>query len=218
MYGASIAYIVLTPQLSRERAVEAEGKILPTFSRPKSSNPLEWVSHTLRHVSAAVELGGMSVAGVGLLSLLTAPLPLGLLAYHAYLVWAGMTTNESDKWADLREDMRDGTVYVGRILSPSPSQVTMGSSGGSDATGHLRSPMRRGGDSSRIPAFQAESKWPIRSRQALIRTDHAQPADVLHADFLPHIDAESWKLCWTLTEVENVYDLGFWNNLKEVFS
>ena len=31
--------------------------------------------------------------------------------YHGYLIWAGMTTNESSKWSDFKEDVGDGYVY-----------------------------------------------------------------------------------------------------------
>ena len=48
---------------------------------------------------------------VGMLAASTFLLPLGLLAYHCYLIWAGMTTNESQKWADWRDDMVDGVVF-----------------------------------------------------------------------------------------------------------
>lgn len=63
-------------------------------------------------LGTALMLGSVSVGAVGLLALFTAPLPLGLLGYHMYLIWAGMTTNENGKWADLRDDMADGLVWM----------------------------------------------------------------------------------------------------------
>jgi len=41
------------------------------------------------YLSIALNLGSLEVSGVGLLALLTWPMPLGLLGYHVYLIWAG---------------------------------------------------------------------------------------------------------------------------------
>ena len=54
------------------------------------------------------------VGAVGFLCLLTSPLAWGLLAYHVYLLWAGMTTNESSKWAAWRDDIHAGYVVKKR--------------------------------------------------------------------------------------------------------
>ena len=51
------------------------------------------------------------VGASGLLCAFTAPLAWGLLCYHVYLIWAGMTINESFKWDELKDDIADGYVY-----------------------------------------------------------------------------------------------------------
>ncbi|KAI2478336.1 Palmitoyltransferase [Pyrenophora tritici-repentis] len=40
--------------------------------------------------------------------------PLALFGYHIYLIWAGMTTNESGKWSDWSDDMVEGVVFLGQ--------------------------------------------------------------------------------------------------------
>lgn len=50
------------------------------------------------------------IGSVGLLTLFIGPLAWVLFVYHTYLIWAGMTTNESAKWADWRDDIVAGVV------------------------------------------------------------------------------------------------------------
>lgn len=147
-------------------------------------------------LSAAVMVGGLSVAGVGLLALLTAPLPAGLLCYHIYLIWAGMTTNESGKWADLRDDMGDGVVWVGSRDSAEDSEEVESVGGETDEAG---------------------VEWPLRSRKVVIRTrDGAPPIFAADDETASGVVNGSWRRCWRLAELDNIYDLGFWDNLKEV--
>lgn len=51
------------------------------------------------------------VGSIALLCLLTTPLVWGLFVYSLYLVYRGMTTNESGKWTDFQLDIDDGYVY-----------------------------------------------------------------------------------------------------------
>lgn len=39
------------------------------------------------------------------------PLVWALTGYQIYLLWAGMTTNETSKWAELVLDIKDGIVF-----------------------------------------------------------------------------------------------------------
>lgn len=131
-YGAYLSFQQLWPQLHL-------------------SNLAHWGSRAFwdqigTELSRAFEIGGLSIAGVGMLALLTGPLPFGLLAYHIYLIWAGMTTNESQKWTDLREDMADGLVFRCR-RDQAPYDLT-------------REP--------RVP-------WPISSDQVIINTADGRP-------------------------------------------
>jgi hypothetical protein len=51
------------------------------------------------------------VGATTLLTLMCTPLAGGFLVYHAYLLWAGATTNETQKWSEFREDVLDGMVW-----------------------------------------------------------------------------------------------------------
>jgi hypothetical protein len=51
------------------------------------------------------------VGATTLLTLMCTPLAGGFLVYHTYLLWAGATTNETQKWSDFREDVLDGMVW-----------------------------------------------------------------------------------------------------------
>ncbi|KAK7508841.1 palmitoyltransferase swf1 [Phyllosticta citriasiana] len=155
----------------------------------------------------SIAVGGVSVLGVGLLAALTWPLPLGLLAYHVYLVWAGMTTNEANKWADWRDQMREGNVYIGRLHSSSQYSSTSHAPASS-----------RGGSEIKYPystAFGGEM-WPLAPRQVLVRTEDGElPRDPLPPE-LEGVDPNSWERCYSLETVDNVYDLGFADNMREI--
>lgn len=142
------------------------------------------------------------IGGVFLLTLLTAPLSLGLFVYHMYLVWAGMTTNESNKWGDWREDIADGLVFMVKkkeIYAPPRSDG-------------------KGGPERKVP-------WPMESDHALILTDGDPP----RTGFLMSAQANSiiqpndanapvdlrWKRVRSLQDITNIYDLGFWRNLRD---
>jgi len=129
------------------------------------------------------------VGAVGLLALLTAPLAWGLFIYHVYLIWAGTTTNESFKWDDWKEDIADGLVY--KNISP----------GSED-------------DPQNGPEIEPEVHWPVACNQRLLNRIHQQR-------LTPEEDASLQRSGWckvrSLREVENLYDLGFWSNLRDIF-
>jgi len=131
-------------------------------------------------LGTAFIFGGISVGAVGFLAILTAPMPLGLLGYHVYLIWAGMTTNETGKWTDLKDDMKDGFVWVCKV-DPLVDDIGVTNKDGS-----------------------------VRTKKMMVaaRTDDGMPPD----------SSGRWRRCWNLREVENIYDLGFWENLKDVFT
>ena len=130
------------------------------------------------------------IGGIGLLALLTAPLAWSMFLYHIYLVWAGTTTNESSKWSEWKEYIEEGLVYkwVG---------TTTGVFAGSK-------------DAETEPPVD----WPIHSAQQLFRSEDGRPPGTL-------TDAggisASWKPVRGLYEIENLYDLGFWDNLDDIF-
>jgi hypothetical protein len=88
------------------------------------------------------------IGGVALLCLFISPLVWGLLGYHMYLIWAGTTTNESQKWSELQADMADGYVFK-RAL-----------------------PENRLVDKKIEPAW---TLWPVDSQQIVLRTEDALP-------------------------------------------
>ncbi|KAL1838907.1 hypothetical protein VTJ49DRAFT_2071 [Mycothermus thermophilus] len=57
------------------------------------------------------------------------------------------------------------------------------------------------------------TRWPVEAEQVLVRTRDGNP---------PAGDAElpgegEWEKVWRVRELENLYDLGFWDNLVDVF-
>lgn len=150
----------------------------------------------MRKVVIAVNVGGLSIAGVGMLAAATAAIPLGLAAYHGYLIWAGMTTNESSKWADLRDDMADGFAYKG-------SREAL------RAHSKLRKQGERvmGEANGVVDGVDVSVPWPISSDQIVLRTTDGRP---------PYGQDALWTRVWRLSDVVNLYDLGGWDNFMEV--
>ena len=142
------------------------------------------------------------IGGVGMLAAFTAPLAWGMFFYHLYLVWAGMTTNETSKWADWRDDITDGVVY--RAERPPIADEEME------------------GQSNDIEPFV---QWPISSTQQLVVSEGGQPdgrwnggssaGSNLPTAGLSRI-SHDWRKVYSLADVENLYDLGFWDNLIDI--
>ena len=57
--------------------------------------------------------------------------------------------------------------------------------------------------------------WPLQSRHILVRTMDGQPPQNLPKHLKDVVQEKSWKKCWKLGQVENVYDLGFWDNFAQ---
>jgi palmitoyltransferase len=146
----------------------------------------------------AINIGGISVAGVGLLAAATASLPFGLFAYHCYLIWAGMTTNESQKWTEWKDDVADGFVFKGNRK---------------ELRDHHRARRTDGSRATVNPALAAlleedevHVPWPISNDEVLVRTRDGNA---------PRGQEALWKPVRSLNDIVNVYDLGTLNNLKE---
>ncbi|KAJ4306002.1 palmitoyltransferase swf1 [Collariella sp. IMI 366227] len=59
----------------------------------------------------------------------------------------------------------------------------------------------------------AWTRWPVEAEQVLVRSaDGRAPGE---NSGLPGVGA--WEAVWRLRDVENLYDLGFWDNLLDVF-
>ena len=159
-----------------------------------------YVSNLLDVVVVAINRGGLSIAGVGMLATATGLLPLGLLAYHCYLIWAGMTTNESQKWADWRDDMKDGLVFkASRKALETHSRLRRYGDHSADSSN---------GQINREFPSEPPVSWPVTTDQVLICTEDGQP---------PQGGEGLWKRVWELHDVDNIYDLGGWNNFMEMF-
>ncbi|KAF1850232.1 palmitoyltransferase swf1 [Cucurbitaria berberidis CBS 394.84] len=216
-YGAYLAYLTLTPLAERQYNKYERWYI---YVPKPGSNSSSWFTYFdkkghyfLAFTSIYLDVGGIQASGVGLLALLTWPLPLGLLAYHVYLIWAGMTTNESGKWADWSDDMADGVVFLGQRKEDTMRENR------SDTHMHAI-PLRSGRSSSSSPIPPEDEEplttWPLESRHVLVRTRTGQAPKTLPSH-IKHVAKEgSFEQVWSLAAVENVYDLGFWDNLQEV--
>ncbi|KAK3705715.1 palmitoyltransferase swf1 [Vermiconidia calcicola] len=179
IYGAYLSYSILQPFLQTNPAN-------PMFSKA------HW-NDLVRVAIIAVNVGGLSIAGVGMLTVATAALPLGLLAYHCYLIWAGMTTNESQKWADLRDDMADGYVFKASHQA-------------------LRAHNQPWKNNSANPIYaQANGDGTVYdnepSDQVLVMTSDGRP---------PIGQEELWTQVWSLGDIVNLHDLGGWDNFVEI--
>ncbi|KAJ2993320.1 hypothetical protein NUW58_g1877 [Xylaria curta] len=63
------------------------------------------------------------------------------------------------------------------------------------------------------PGFEASwTRWPVEPAQILVRTqDGETPNDASLAG------EGSWERVWRLRDIENIYDIGFWDNLVDIF-
>jgi hypothetical protein len=203
-YGAYLAWYALSPLVHGHYAKYERWYL---YEPSPGSDPSSWgtyfatkLHYFVTFLGIYLNIGGLSASGVGLLALLTWPLPLGLLSYHIYLIWAGMTTNESSKWSDWRDDMADGVVFLGH---------------------RKESTMRHSSSSSTYAPTTLDSEeplttWPIESRHILVRTRDGQPPKSLPRAVQAVADESRFERVWSLVAVENVYDLGFADNLREV--
>ncbi|KAF1912101.1 palmitoyltransferase swf1 [Ampelomyces quisqualis] len=212
-YGAYLAYIALSPlalnhYTKYERFYRSRSQATPTSSTWPSYLAVK-CRRFFAYTAVYLDVGGLRAAGVGLLALLTWPLPCALLAYHIYLLWAGMTTNESGKWSDWQDDMAHGVVFLGRR-----SQHSM----------RANQPRARRPSASIRPApslpdtappEEPLTTWPLESRHVLIRTASGQPPQTLPRCIKAVAEEDVFERVWSLAAVENVYDLGFWDNVRE---
>ncbi|GAM89806.1 hypothetical protein ANO11243_078450 [Dothideomycetidae sp. 11243] len=178
-YGAYLGYIVLSPWLDF-----ASLKPLPFFSGA-FWNQLAII------VVRATDAGGLSIAGVTILAAATSPLPFALLAYHVYLIWAGTTTNENNKWGYLGDDMADGIVWKGKRIDVADFKRRLAES--------------RGMQANLVEELHVD--WPIETEQIVVSTTDGLP---------PRGCEHLYERVSSLNAVENLYDLGFWDNLSYV--
>ena len=130
------------------------------------------------------------VGAVFLMCILCGILSASFTAYHCYLIWAGTTTNETQKWTDLREDIADGMIFRAEV--DPDVEVSRAKE-------------------NEYEEVEAGKSWPRKTRQCLYRIERG------HTDDLPR--GMLWLRVDGLEEVDNVYDLGArenWNDVQSV--
>lgn len=203
-YGAYLAWIIVRPDLPSH--------LVATLSLSHLFTLGFW-SQLARLLTIAIDVGGLSTTGVGLIAAMTAGLPLGLFLYHVYLIWAGMTTNESQKWTEWREDMADGYVFKAsrRALRAHNRLRNQSEQGdiqrcrlkvGIATENHVMGYGLDGWDT-----LDDDIAWPLQSDQFLVRTSDGSP---------PRGQEALWERIWSLKHVKNVYDLGGSRNFVEI--
>jgi hypothetical protein len=195
-YGSSIGYSLMSDILQRSTYP-------PHMHPPGTWNPqvehwskgLSWY-HWIDCWSWVLSVD-VRVGAVTLLAALTAPMGWGFLAYHLYLLWAGTTTNETIKWSDVRADIRDGWVFI----APKPTSIV---------------PQLQGTD------IEPDVQWPKPSTQIFWRDEDGKIPFSDGADYSDHLGNKNplselaWRRATGLKEVENIYDIGFVKNLKDI--
>lgn len=223
-YGAYLAYITLSPQV---HAKFSRYERWYTYVPKADADPSSWKTYFstkshyfLAYTTIYLDIGGLRASGVGLLALLTWPLPLGLLTYHIYLIWAGMTTNESAKWADWSEAMADGVVFLGHRREDTMQHHRHAAEPRTQHHNSMHSSPSKPPvlTSPNTPPQDEEppTSWPLESNHILVRTRDAQPPKQLPPRLKAVAKENAFERIWNLAAVENVYDLGFLDNLREV--
>lgn len=153
------------------------------------------------------------IGAVSLLACMTFPLALAFLVYHVYLMWAGTTTNETAKWADMREDVWDRLVWRAKI-----DDVRMEYPGPLDESivydpNHWRDQSSRQGRRPTWAGGRSAEWWIIRTKNGSQPTRWKAVAG--SQDKFDEVIDERWDKVETLKEIDNLYDLGFLENAKD---
>lgn len=184
-YGAYLAYLVTSTTIRTEVARQTRNYD-PNLNWSAGKS---WSDYGEFHLWAFAQ--DFRVGAVGMLATMCGPLAWGLFLYHTYLVWAGMTTSETSKWADWRDDIADGIVFQ--------TKRSMAQQDSRDTT---------------IEPFVA---WPISSTTQLIRKDDGAPQRQWVDEPEKSLFGEdALRRVKELEEIENLYDLGFLDNLKDI--
>lgn len=179
-YGALLGFSILGADI---RAYQPGWSVWPWAATDMSLT--RWFALLAITIRAFAGLGSAS-----LLCLLTSPLIWGLLLYTLWLVYCGTTTNESLKWSDFRDDIRDGYAFSRPLHAH-----------------HRRN----------VPGDPGWSRWPAEPHSVLVTTTDGRPPNS-DASASAGIPGEGpWVRIPSLAEVENVYDLGLWDNLRDIF-
>lgn len=179
-YGVFLAYLVLSQRLEADHLHVSSS----ATGRRSWSNGLIW-SESMGVWRSTISRD-FRVGAVGLLALFMAPLAWCLFGYHLYLIWAGMTTNETSKWGSWKDDISQGLVY-----KKQRSQMDR----------HSEANIRNG------------VQWPKHTEYRFRRQSYDSLQDENNRNMLMK---RGWTEVRSLAELENLYDLGFWANLGDV--
>jgi len=198
-YGAGLGYTLLDARL-QERLVPA-ALTRGSFTAKRWSTRLTW-SQWVNMWGWAIGVD-WQIGAVMMLSTMSCPLSLGFLLYHIYLMWAGMTTNESAKWADWKEDVQDHVVWRAEIQRLRETYPRLPSD---------------------VEPQDELVQWPreVRARWWMVRTrDGEQPtlkrtgSTIQDDSEVTDVPDERWERVTTMREVDNLYDRGFWTNFSD---
>lgn len=185
IYGSFAGYSLLNQDIVRF--------LPPDVQSTKSQNALG----LFRLLGSAIARD-KQVGSTTLLAFMTAPLSMAFLVYHTYLIWAGMTTNENGKWSDWKY-----YASMGCVFKSSKAAIY----------GELSPPERR------------MDSWPASSDQVLLLVEDGQPptTGLIMSATSNRVDKEGdvqapvdrrWVRVRSLADIDNIYDLGFWDNLR----
>ncbi|OAP58423.1 hypothetical protein AYL99_07513 [Fonsecaea erecta] len=206
-YGSYLGYVLLDRRLQERLVPPALTR--GSFTAKRWSTRMTWGEYA--HAWAWAISIEWRIGAVMMLAMMCIPLALGFLSYHIYLIWAGMTTNESSKWSDWKEDITDKVVFRAEMTRlretypPLPEDVE---------------------------PLDKDVKWPagVRAKWWLVRTrDGRQPTRKVsrkagnttnsgagtggNTNGEEEVPDERWEPVSSIAQVENLYDLGFWDNL-----
>lgn len=173
--------------LSRALIHAAMERMLPR-GRGLTLADMTWSAYA--QAAGQVFIAETYLSAVFLLSFLCGILSWAFTAYHCYLLWAGTTTNETFKWSDLREDVKDGYIYMADETSEGFQKAYHDEH---DDWDHLVKP---------------DVPWPRRQRQLLQRARPEEPEYGLPREV-------RWSPVKDMTVVDNIYDLGWKENFRQ---
>ena len=148
------------------------------------------------------------MGAVLMLCALLSPLSATFTLYHLYLIWAGTTTNETTKWADRKDDIRDGTIFRADVGSGDETELEWGV-GGCEGEGEGEGKGEGKGEGREAEAEDECTTWPRKRRQLLFQIEAPGKTESLPR-------GELWQRVESLAEVDNIYDLGGLDNFRDV--
>lgn len=198
-YAATLGHTLLDAQL-QERLVPS-ALTRGSFTAKRWSTRLTWTQWANMWAWA---IGvDWQIGAVMMLCMMSCPLALGFLIYHIYLMWAGMTTNESAKWADWKEDVQDNVVWraeVQRLRETYP---------------RLPSDVEPEDRLIQWPQEVRAKWWMVRTRDGEQPTFKKAGSQIQDDTVASDVPDERWERVRSMREVENLYDRGFWTNVVD---